>query len=148
VTLARRTPLRAKKPLERKSPLRPKAASQREARPSKLPVWNRTYEGPPRDEAFLAYVRRWPCVHCRLPAPSDPHHFEKHAKGQKCSDYDTIPLCRLHHDHWHDRCGTLPRIPRPGRADVSALDREACLIRFRRVSRRIRAAYERKKAQP
>lgn len=127
VTLARNTPLRATKSLERKTPLRSscvlkratpmrqKAPSKRvaKAKASKLPpAPKRTRRrGPERSEAFLEFVRRKPCFRCGRRPRSHPHHFGKRGKGQKCSDFLTVPLCEGDHRYWHDK-GTLPDAPR------------------------------------
>jgi hypothetical protein len=133
VTL-RRSPLRSTKRLERKTPLRASSPSKRTAKPSKLtPAGSRSSKGPPRDPAFLAYVRRWPCVLCRRTGRTEPHHFGRHGTGTKCSDYEVTPLCTEHHRLWHDS-GSLP-----GR------ERAAWLRRWFRAARLIHAAFERQK---
>ncbi len=81
---------------------------------------------PARDADYRAYIGILPCVVCFMDAC--PHleayagyaHFEQHRNGdfgsvsecchvgktgkgmrQKCSDYETIPMCREHHKEQH-----------------------------------------------
>lgn len=53
-------------------------------------------------EPYLEFMRGKPCSWCFAPPRSDPHHFGKRGKSQKCSDFYTVPLCRIHHDQFHD----------------------------------------------
>lgn len=64
--------------------------------------------GPARDRAYLAWIRRFGCVAClnsTIIAPKNPlwddieaaHVGPIRGLGQKCSDYETIPLCEQHH---------------------------------------------------
>lgn len=64
-------------------------------------------DGPLRDPRFLAWVRLRPCCICGAPGPSEAHHYGPRGAGQKTDDVRTVPLCRLHHDEWHQR-GALP----------------------------------------
>ncbi len=59
---------------------------------------------PKRSADYLAYVRAHPCCNpsCRAPAPSDPHHEGKRGVGQKCSYFQTVPLCRVCHRFYTD----------------------------------------------
>lgn len=52
---------------------------------------------------FLAFVRQKPCCVCSAPAPSDPHHFGSRGIGRKTDDLRCVPLCRKHHDEFHDK---------------------------------------------
>ncbi len=46
----------------------------------------------------LARVKQLPCVICAAPPPSDAHHvFHGRYGSGKASDFDTIPLCKRHH---------------------------------------------------
>lgn len=56
---------------------------------------------PTRSETFLAWVREKPCASCRMPGPSDPHHYGPRGMGQKTDDHRVVPLCRACHDHFH-----------------------------------------------
>ena len=48
----------------------------------------------------LARVKSLPCVICQAPPPSDAHHVICGRYGsRKASDFDTIPLCKRHHQH-------------------------------------------------
>lgn len=62
------------------------------------------------DPAWLAEVRKMPCLVCRRPGPSDPAHLRTAARqygkpptgmGEKPSDCWVLPLCRTHHDDQH-----------------------------------------------
>lgn len=48
----------------------------------------------PRDKKYLAFIRTLPCCDCGLPGPSEAHHIFTGGMALKCSDYDTVPLCR------------------------------------------------------
>lgn len=47
--------------------------------------------------------RRSPCHVCGAPPPSDPHHVVTRERGGL--DEHTVPLCRAHHEEWHDAGG-------------------------------------------
>jgi hypothetical protein len=53
-------------------------------------------------EAYLDHVRSHPCVACQKPE-ADAHHIVTGGTGTKGHDLLTIPLCREHHNQWHDR---------------------------------------------
>lgn len=64
------------------------------------------------DEAWLAEVRKMPCLVCQRPGPSDPAHlrsadrqYGKRQTGmaEKPDDKWVLPLCRTHHDEQHRR---------------------------------------------
>ncbi len=49
------------------------------------------------DEAYLAYVRKLPCLVCSY-TPCDPDHLRARGwREAKRNDYSAIPLCRKHH---------------------------------------------------
>jgi len=50
------------------------------------------------DEDFKAFVRSKSCVICSSDAP-DPHHLR--TRGAGGSDLTCVPLCREHHEAWH-----------------------------------------------
>lgn len=87
--LARRTPLR------RKARLKPKRSKPR--RSSRV-----------RDRSYLLAVKQLPCALWMLRCDGEvqAHHAGRRGLGQKCSDYESIPLCRAHHRALHD--GGLP----------------------------------------
>lgn len=62
-----------------------------------------------KDPAYLKRVRSLPCVLAstgRCWGRLDPHHAGKHpGVGLKAHDTTAIPLCRAHHDAWHDHRG-------------------------------------------
>ncbi len=59
---------------------------------------------PFRDQDYLAYIRKQPCLVCGgAQGPSVAHHEGNGGKGLKASDYDTVPLCPVHHGERHSR---------------------------------------------
>lgn len=64
---------------------------------------------PVRDRAYLDWIATEQCLlwatGCCC-AGTDPHHagLDK-GTGLKASDTSAIPLCRVHHDEWHDAKG-------------------------------------------
>ena len=85
----KRTPLRRSTPLKAKKPMRQVSAKKAAYRASE--------EG----QAALEHMRRvkaLPCAVCGQPPPSDAHHVIHDRFGtRKASDFDTIPLCKAHH---------------------------------------------------
>lgn len=89
-------------PLRRKSPVKPKRKKPRRS-------------GRVRDPKYLEFVRTLPCCAPHVPefvvltqpcGQSEAHHAgNDRGYGQKCSDHDTIPLCRTAHAHWHTGTG-------------------------------------------
>jgi hypothetical protein len=54
-------------------------------------------------KAHLARVKSLPCVICGAPPPSDAHHVISGRFGSiRASDFDTIPLCKAHHQNGPD----------------------------------------------
>ncbi len=52
---------------------------------------------------YMARVKALPCVVCGAAPPSDAHHvFHDRHGGRKTSDFDTIPLCKPHHQDGKD----------------------------------------------
>lgn len=67
-------------------------------------------------EPYLAFVREHPCCVCGSEVGVVPHHWSHHgaARGKKCDDYRTVPLCDpCHIGEWH-RTGTFPGMDRVG----------------------------------
>jgi hypothetical protein len=66
---------------------------------------------PARDGTYLEFIREHPCCACHSNKRSEPHHWSPKGRGggmgAKCSDYRTVPLCRVCHDHFHST-GSLP----------------------------------------
>ncbi len=69
--------------------------------------------GPPRDEAFKAFVRTLRCIH---PEPTDPcdglpiqasHTGEDKGGSMKASDFSCLPQCPRHHTDWDQRRGVF-----------------------------------------
>lgn len=47
---------------------------------------------------YMGLVKQLPCAVCGAPAPSDAHHcFHGRYGARKASDFDVIPLCKIHH---------------------------------------------------
>ena len=66
---------------------------------------------PERDPEYLKQLAQEPCCICypivcvpRYKPGGMAHHYGKKGKGkgQKCSDYQTVPICLKHHNevHW------------------------------------------------
>lgn len=54
-------------------------------------------------KAHIQRVKELPCVVCGKTGPSDAHHVISGRYGQrKACDFDTIPLCKRHHQHGPD----------------------------------------------
>jgi len=53
-----------------------------------------TRRGPPRDEAYLAWIRAMPCITCGIAGRSQAAHTGTDGgMSQKASDYSCVPLC-------------------------------------------------------
>lgn len=86
--------------------------------------------GPLRDEAYKAWIRTLPCIICRLrelrsaqhsylnryvlshtqQSPTECAHIGPRGLWQKCSDRETLPLCRdEHHQHGPESVHVLGR---------------------------------------
>jgi hypothetical protein len=53
-----------------------------------------TRKGPPRDKAYLAWIRERPCLACGLEGRSEAAHTGTDGGlSQKASDYSVVPLC-------------------------------------------------------
>jgi hypothetical protein len=61
-----------------------------------------------RDPQYLEWLRRRPCVFCKAPPPSEASHHGKRGMGLKPSDHEALPLCRVHHQRWHDKGSPHP----------------------------------------
>jgi len=65
------------------------------------------------DPEYLNWIRTLPCLVCALFKRlqfgcTEAAHVGQRGLGQKCSDREAIPLCRLHHregEHAHHRLG-------------------------------------------
>jgi len=64
-----------------------------------------------RDAQYLSWIRTLPCCMCGKNSPSEAHHSKTGGTGIKASDYTAIPLCREHHQEWHDKWGKGGPIP-------------------------------------
>ena len=54
--------------------------------------------GPARDLLYLDFVRDHPCLVCSdQKTPTEAAHVGARGLIQKCSDYQTVPLCAEHH---------------------------------------------------
>jgi hypothetical protein len=53
-----------------------------------------TRKGPPRDEAYLAWIREMPCIACGIEGRSEAAHTGSDGgMSMKASDYSCVPLC-------------------------------------------------------
>jgi hypothetical protein len=53
-----------------------------------------TRKGPPRDKAYLAWIREMPCIACGVAGRSEAAHTGTDGgMSQKASDYSVVPLC-------------------------------------------------------
>jgi hypothetical protein len=53
-----------------------------------------TRNGPPRDKAYMAWIREMPCIAGRLEGRSEAAHTGTDGgMSQKASDYSCVPLC-------------------------------------------------------
>ena len=51
-------------------------------------------KGPPRDAAYLAWIREIPCIACGVEGRSEAAHTGMDGgMSQKASDYSCVPLC-------------------------------------------------------
>ena len=63
-------------------------------------------ETTPEDEDYKLFIRQQPCLARNRECFGEvvPHHEQEKghgAKGKKCSDFRTLPLCMGHHDQRH-----------------------------------------------
>src|SRR5438132_6101215 len=56
---------------------------------------------PVRNQQYLRWIKRFPCVVCNSARLVDPCHTGSRGLGQKSSDLSCIPLCRKHHEEMH-----------------------------------------------
>lgn len=69
-----------------------------------------------QNKSYLEWIRWQPCCAChpqahklkgaaRIGAGEIAHHYGRTGKGtgQKCSDYETVPICFVHHDEVHHK---------------------------------------------
>jgi hypothetical protein len=78
------------------------------------------------DAAYRAFIRTLPCVCCGSRRYIECAHVGSRGLGQKCSDYETLPLCPAHHvqgPESHHALGKRFWV-------VWGLDRHALIARF------------------
>lgn len=81
-------------PIKRKKPLRKVSAKRKAHRASKA-----GQDG----LAYMQAVKSLPCAVCGASPPSDVHHVIHDRYGsRKASDFETIPLCKAHHQNGPD----------------------------------------------
>lgn len=68
---------------------------------ARCPVRKIRIGGPRRglviDNRYRAWIRRQPCACCGSTRYIECAHVGFRGYGQKCSDYETLPLCPAHH---------------------------------------------------
>ena len=52
---------------------------------------------PRRDSAYLAWLRKLPCIVCGKQRFVEAAHVGERGLGQKCPDRQALPLCSWHH---------------------------------------------------
>jgi hypothetical protein len=79
---------------------------------------------------WMAKVKQLPCVICNAPPPSDVHHCIHDRYSQKrASDFEVIPLCKMHHQSNPHAIHTNKRLWREKHgADYTYLDRVKWMI--------------------
>ncbi len=94
--LARRGPLGLKQPKAPKKPRKPMRQ-----RSKKRQAYLDSPEGKVASE-HMDCVACLPCAICSAPPPSIVHHcIHDRFSAKRASDFETIPLCEIHHDHGH-----------------------------------------------
>lgn len=99
-------------PLRRNTPLKRTRMKRRRSR-------RETRPGPGRDEAYLAWVRTLPCLFSGVSACWLGQVHAHHA-GRKDADRTAVPLCLIHHTHWHDANGVFLGLGREQRREWAA----------------------------
>lgn len=62
------------------------------------------------NEDALQAARDKPCIICGRPAPSDPSHIKTRGSGGPDTEWNVVPMCRVHHTEWGKRgCLTFIR---------------------------------------
>lgn len=89
------------------------------------------------DEEYLAYVRGHECAGQWLPEAAncmsgrmEAHHIDgRGAESSKRDDRKTVPLCRAHHQEFHDR-GQIGSLPAAHTKAVFAADALRLLLAY------------------
>lgn len=91
---------------------------------------------PPRNRAYLAWIRSLPCLVCRTSRNVEASHVGPHGLAQKASDFKTVPLCAAHH-----RTGnaSLHKLGRRGFEELHGVD---LLGEAERLARKLRVRIE------
>lgn len=66
-------------------------------------------KGPTQDEAYLAWIRKLPCICCGTLRFVEAAHVGRRGLGQKCDDRESLPLCAKHHRTGPDAAHVLQR---------------------------------------
>lgn len=56
-----------------------------------------------KNENYLKWIRKKPCLVCRRPGPSDAHHCWNSGKKNHGNDFLAVPLDRCCHSEYHQR---------------------------------------------
>ena len=96
-------------PIKRKTPLRSRTALKSAKTPSSARAAERPQKRPRASKVELCHLRAVKalrCVVCGRAGPNDAHHcFHDRATrfgGRKAGHFETIPLCKEHHQHGPD----------------------------------------------
>ena len=91
---------------------------------------------PVRDPKYLKFIRLLPCIACgKVRYVRDAMHTGSHGLGQKASDLDALPGCRVHHRELH-QIGPV-KFQRKYRLDFKALAAKFNQFYFEKIQRRV-----------
>ncbi len=93
-------------------------------------------------DAYLAWVRRQPCLGCGREPAGEAHHTGRHGIGQKPPDGQAVPLCAECHMALHDLTGPFRGFERRHRKAWEELVLTATRNRFRGAASKHAASAE------
>ena len=85
---------------------------------------------PERNEDYLKWIRKQPCVVCAVSWNVEAAHTGAHGLGQKSSDLSCLPLCRKHHRTADASLHVLGPVKF---AELHSLDIPSLIARFNRL---------------
>jgi hypothetical protein len=95
---------------------------------------------PRRCEDYLDFIRGLPCLYCKC-RPGEGQVVQAHHEGKRLAgggigikgcDFDTVPLCPIHHGEYHQR------------GQIGFWTREQTLAKFTRAIERNQALWQRR----